>query len=361
MRDEILKIRALTLYVRPPDMLNEVELWLKEKTDLLRELSDKIESQTGLEVWTKRISINLLKDEDVEMFTTLIHNYSDIKFMLYQRTITKLNLKLLKKVVASGAYSALIVKNREDLGLAAKAIEEVSSDNLLYATRVAYELSGKPFETAYFPLSLHTVDDSERLALALLYPLDALNAHGDLEKALKDTLEKIYARLKVFLKNGVNGIKLSGIDYSLSPWMEESVAKFIQEKGKCTLTNLGCLEEVQRINNILLNFSRKRGGIGFNEVMLPLGEDDELKSLVEQGKMTIKDFLIYSTICVAGIDMIPVRYSYEELLNLLKASYAIARQKRRPYGIRLISVKEAKRKILLEGFVRFLLLILIKR
>ncbi|MGC9114888.1 MAG: DUF711 family protein [Fervidicoccaceae archaeon] len=347
---EALKIRALTLYANPPNNFNEADLWIAEKANLLREAAEKIESQTNLEIWTRRISIYLPKDEDVETITEEVRKYSDIKFMIYQRTVSQTELRLLKKVVASGAYSALITESEQDLMKAATAIEAISSDEPTNATRVAFEFSGQMFETAYFPLSLHAMKGPDRFAMALLYPTDALNARGNIGEALKATLEKIYSEIKGFLKDGLLGNKVSGIDYSLSPWMEESVARFIQEKGNCSFENLDCLEEVRKANNVLSDFARDKGGIGFNEIMLPLGEDDELKSMVEQGKLTLKDFLIYSTVCVAGIDMIPLYYQKGELTRVLKSSYAIARQKRRPYGVRLIPVKDNRRKIRLDGF-----------
>jgi len=345
-----MKIRALTLYTELNEQ-SDLDNWLQEKIALLEKVSSLLESFTGLEVWTKRITVNPAKDETVRELLNKVKRYSDVKFMIYQRPISRLDVELLKEVTTAGAYSALIA---DDPGLMRKVVSALglaSDVDQASSTRFAIEMSGQSFETAYFPLALHQIrHNADRFALAVLYPEDAIRVKGDIMQALEEVLGTVHMKLRTFLKNGVLGNEVTGVDYSLSPWMDESVARFIQEKGGCRFEDLGCMEEIRKINMYLDEFSRAKRGIGFNEVMLPLGEDNELKALVEEGKMSIKDFLIYSTVCVAGIDMIPVVYNRDRLLRLLTASYSIARQKRRPFGVRLIAVKKPERKIYLEGF-----------
>jgi len=345
-----MKIRALTLYTELKEQ-SDLDDWLQEKIALLEKASSLLESFTDLEVWTKRITVNPARDETVRELSKKVKRYSDVKFMIYQRPLSHLDIELLKEVTTAGAYSALVA---DDPGLMRKVVSvlELASDiDQTASTRFAIEMSGQSFETAYFPLALHqSRHNTDRFALAILYPEDAIRVKGDMIQALEDVLGTVHMKLRTFLKEGILGNEVAGVDYSLSPWMDESVARFIQEKGGCRFEDLGCMEEIRKINIYLNEFSRAKGGIGFNEVMLPLGEDNELKALVEEGKMSAKDFLIYSTVCVAGIDMIPVVYNRDRLLRLLTASYSIARQKKRPYGARLIAVRKPGRKTYLEGF-----------
>ncbi|MEM3639760.1 MAG: DUF711 family protein [Fervidicoccaceae archaeon] len=347
-----LKIRALTLHISVPQGIKESELekLLSDKTNLLLNSAEKLEAETGIEVWSARISLHSMQDNLIDEAIATLKKYPNVRAMIYERKVSEMDIDLLKKVTKEGMYAAIKVEHHGELEKLARAIERVSEENPEHATRFAAELSGESLETAYFPLSLHGGGKEDKFTLALLYPNDAMLIPEEIAKSLEIVLEKFYEKISLFLKEGLLGTKISGIDYSLSPWMEESVAKLIQEKGKCRLERAGCLGEVWEVNRVLQGIARKRMGIGFNEVMLPLSEDDELKSLVSQGKLGIRDFLLYSSVCVAGLDMIPLSTSSRELREILQAAYAIARTKQRPYGVRLILVKNADGKVRLGGF-----------
>jgi len=59
-----MKIRALTLYTELNEQ-SDLDDWLQEKIALLEKASSLLESSTGLEVWTKRITVNPAKDKTV--------------------------------------------------------------------------------------------------------------------------------------------------------------------------------------------------------------------------------------------------------------------------------------------------------
>ncbi|NAY89435.1 MAG: DUF711 family protein [Desulfurococcales archaeon] len=345
-----MKIRALTLYTLPEkDATKNYDYWAEEKIGFLLDAAKKVETETGIEVWSKRISTNLSPDTIKEVAPVFSKN-QEVKAMIYQEALSKLQLNILSEIVRNGMYASIIAGREENLMKAAILIEKISMDNYSYATRFAIEMSGKKFETAYFPLAVHREAGPDRLAIALLYPNDVLESRGSLTEALSHVLEKAYANLKPFIKNGIGGVKVTGIDYSISPWMEESVAGLLQDKGKCQLERLGCLDEVRKVNYTISKFAKEKSGIGFNKVMLPLAEDSELIRLAKEGKIELRDFLLYSTVCVAGIDMIALDISIKDLFSLLKSAYAIARTKQRPYGVRLIKAKKGEKTIRLEGF-----------
>jgi len=78
--------------------------------------------------------------------------------------------------------------------------------------------------------------------------------------------------------------------------------------------------------------------VGFNEVMLPLAEDNCLKKRAKEGKLRLYDLISYIPICAVGLDMVPIPadISDEELLRILKDVEVMSSIKGRTVGVRVI-------------------------
>jgi len=83
--------------------------------------------------------------------------------------------------------------------------------------------------------------------------------------------------------------------------------------------------------------------VGFNEVMLPLAEDDRLKELAAVGQLRFRDLLAATPACVAGLDMVPLPSTTETrvLKWVMRDLDAASKLKRKPLGMRVLLVGAA--------------------
>ncbi|TLN04865.1 DUF711 family protein, partial [bacterium] len=77
---------------------------------------------------------------------------------------------------------------------------------------------------------------------------------------------------------------------------------------------------------------------GFNGLMLPVLEDSTLALRAAQGTLTVKDLLIYSGMCGAGLDTVPLpgNASADQLYGVLLDVGAIALRLHKPLIARLM-------------------------
>lgn len=345
-----MRIRALTYHLNPrhANTFNELD-YFKEKVKELKAAKELLEEKSGLEVWSIRFSVPLgysPSEEAVEFLSSI----EEIKTVIYARESGEFSIIEANRYLNRNFYVAGFLKDSADVEKVKETIVKVS-EKPSNSAKLAFEISGKDVITPYFPLSKHPGNKPDFFSLALMYPDDVLK-HGGTFDSLKKVLNEAYASLESFVQNGIMGIPLIGVDYSLSPWMDESVALVIEAIGGCKLGKESCLATIYKINFLLENFSSKHYGIGFNEIMLPLAEDKYLMELVSDSVLGLKDFILFSYVCVAGIDMIPLRGDINKLYSFVEDVVSIAKMKGRPYGIRLIylPLEYHNKMVHLEGF-----------
>lgn len=192
---------------------------------------------------------------------------------------------------------------------------------------VAFLAGGVVYNSPYFPASITT---RTGVSLSLLYPND-LSALGDVEDVLKKGEE-----LGRYAASSI-GVEFLGVDGSLSPWGEESVAKAIERIFGIKLGSSGSFDAIYRLNKAIEAAGVKK--VGFNEVMLPLAEDEELKRLVRGGELDLHKFVSYVSVCIPGLDMAPIKIAtWDSLKRLLYDIVALAKAKGRAVGVRIFPV-----------------------
>lgn len=104
-----------------------------------------------------------------------------------------------------------------------------------------------------------------------------------------------------------------------------------------TLGDIGTLEAIDFLNKSLQSVIEEHAlnVTGYNEVMLPYGEDSRLMSLGKQGLLDLYDFISFASVCVAGVDMV-VLPKVSNLGVILKDIYAVLNAKKKPSGIRVV-------------------------
>lgn len=143
-----------------------------------------------------------------------------------------------------------------------------------------------------------------------------------------------------------------GIDYSLSPWMDESVGGIIERHFNIKVGEPGTFSGIHFINNVIKRIYRRftMPYIGFNEVMLPIGEDNILKERVREGVLRLSTLIGLSSVCVAGLDMAPLRRGKGLLYRVIKDVYTMSIVKGRPLGLRIIPVDNGVEEVDLDRF-----------
>jgi len=192
---------------------------------------------------------------------------------------------------------------------------------------------GKTPVTPYFPV---TRGGEYGFSLSILYASDLI----------KNELETIP---EIFYKAYSLGCEISrktripfiGVDYSLSPWMDDSVARLIEVLNKASFGEPGTLQTIYKLNKLIEKHSIGLKPIGFNEVMLPVAEDNILKDAVRKGRITLHHLLSYISVCVAGLDMVPINYriSVEKIARILQDLSVLADLKKRTVGVRIVLVE----------------------
>jgi len=197
---------------------------------------------------------------------------------------------------------------------------------------------GEPPVTPYFPA---TRSGGEGLSISLLYPGYLLSM---LERGYppQDIFLKLGAEVNALVLEALRGtpVPLIGVDYSLSPWMEESVARVVESISGAAFGSPGTLAAVHELNNLIRLCASAGASTGFNEVMLPVAEDNRLKELADGGLLGLRDLVSYTSVCVAGLDMValPSSIDYNVLRGLLRDLNAIHAVKGKTLGLRLVLV-----------------------
>ncbi|MEM4035576.1 MAG: DUF711 family protein [Fervidicoccaceae archaeon] len=298
-----------------------------------------------LDVWSKRVSLPPPPPGvDVRTLVSAALNLDESLMISIGGFLSSdARLREIKDALSSGLFAHAIVASREDLGRLAELLIDWSAEEPENLTRFALDFHGGEFVSPYFPISRSppAALEAPMLTVALLYVEDAEGAlrRGGLA-ALEEMLIDFSERIRGALSEVDDGrARLRGIDFSLSPWMESSVAKVIEAYGRCRLEGGRCIPVVRDLNRALNSERLRPLSTGFNELMLPVAEDEALKLKAKTGSMRVADLLLYVPVCLAGLDMVAFRAGRRDLLTVLDSLYCYSEVKRRPLGFRGIPVE----------------------
>jgi len=139
-------------------------------------------------------------------------------------------------------------------------------------------------------------------------------------------------------------LRFGGIDYSLAPYPEESrsLGAAFERMGVPRVGLHGSLAAAA-----LLAESIQRAHFphaGFSGVMLPVLEDAVLARRAAEGILTVKDLLLYSAVCGAGLDTLPLPgdTTVEQISPLLLDLSALALRLDKPLTARLMPIPGKK-------------------
>ncbi len=329
-----MRIRALTLFLgREPQGHDDL-------ISAFRDEVDRVARDMKLEVWTKRLALAPAPASELPAIAEMVDDLG--KSMLVAvpaRARDRTDVETIVKALDGGDDLFTSIRGGLDelmlfAALLEKAFSELGPDA---CTRISFTLG--EILTPYFP-SASARGEEVGIAASILYADDVRSALRSGTSA-EEVVRRSYARAEELLRTVSNSLNVEnyGVDLSLSPWMEESVARLVEELSGVEFGGPGSHCAVRELNAAINSVASSKGvrAVGFNEVMLPYAEDSRLLELGAQGKLTAYSLLSLAPVCVAGLDMVVVPYhGEEELERFLKDVHAVLSSKSRPSGIRVV-------------------------
>lgn len=341
-------IRALTCFLNPKDWSKtELRQYLESRCSKLREILDKLLSMyDGLELWTFRMALpytpNSVNIKDIAEVAEDIAESCHIDFIsAIHLKGNECNSKAVEIIEAlenhEKVFASIKVNSASEAWKVAEVYNKVEG---FIGAKMGIHV-GPELITPYFPLA-KTIVSIEGVSLTLFIV-------DELKEAIRNkNYRNIVETFQLSEKFGKDyskeiGVKYFGIDPSPSPWMNASIAKVIEIASNTYFGDYGTHWGIKKVMDIVNKavYDAKVKVTGFNEIMLPIAEDNLLKVRAIEERYTVRDLMSYISVCVAGLDMVPVAkpLKYDAVARLIMDLKALSEAKKKPLGLRLIPIQ----------------------
>jgi uncharacterized protein (UPF0210 family) len=258
-------------------------------------------------------------------------------------------LKTTESVFASALYAhpegGLSLSTARSCAEVIKQISTITPDgftNLRFAA-LANVPSGSPFFPAAYhrggPAAVAIATEAADLAVT------ALQENSSPQSAARVLIETIEGHAAVLTRIAQSivtqeNIRFWGIDFSFAPFPEEnrSLGAAMQAFGVPQIGLAGSAATASFIAHCLDQAQFQK--TGFCGLFFPVLEDSLLAKYAAEGSLTIKDLLLYATICGTGLDTVPLPgdISIEALYALLLDLGALSLRHDKPLTARLMPI-----------------------
>ena len=205
-----------------------------------------------------------------------------------------------------------------------------------------------PAGTPFFPVGWH--DGPESLGVGLesadLVRL-AFTGVKDFDDARRTLTERLTSELKLVetiaaeLAQSEN-IVYRGIDPSPAPLGDRSIGAALEALTGAPFGDAGTLRACAMVTEVLKSIPVKQ--CGYAGLMLPVLEDAVLSKRAIEGRYSMRDLLLFSSVCGTGLDVVPVPGDtpLETLTNILLNVAAQSVKLKKPLSARLYLIPGAK-------------------
>ncbi|MEM0497586.1 MAG: DUF711 family protein [Acidilobaceae archaeon] len=350
-------IRALTLHVSR-DVLGDEDRFEGMISDLYS-AKDAIEGEFDVRVDSLRFTLPDSESSVIDEVLDMVLRVKPDDILASIGNISSSSSRLVdivSSVVRNELYVSVLLD--EFSWSHARRLSEMlirlADENPDYCTRVGINTLGSPIYTPYYPLS-SSPGDSSSLTIALTYPnfLKEYYQSGGVESLKRGVLDAGGLAVKALsIASNILKVDFGGVDLSVSSWMEESTLGLVEAVAGTRMPRPGFTLGIRIINDVLDYASSAIKTIGFNEVQLPVAEDSRLKARVSEGEVTARDLARLSGVSLAGLDLVVVPASLDDVAGLILDVASYARTKKKPLGVRIIPVEgvEPGDKVLLSRF-----------
>ncbi len=138
------------------------------------------------------------------------------------------------------------------------------------------------------------------------------------------------------------GIKFIGLDVSLAPMGDDSIAYAMEQQLPGCFGDSGTLTVAAGLTRTLKSLSLPL--CGYSGLMLPVLEDVGLGKRSEECYFNLDSLLLYSSVCGTGLDTIPIPgdASREQIAAILSDVATLSMQLNKPLSVRLFPVPGLK-------------------
>jgi uncharacterized protein (UPF0210 family) len=205
-----------------------------------------------------------------------------------------------------------------------------------------------PAGTPYFPVAWHRGPETMTIGLESASVVEEVFAgmgKGDDPTArLKQRLEEVIAPVervgRAVAREHERGYL--GVDTSPAPGKDRSIAAAIEALTRAPFGSAGTLEACAAITAALKAVGTATWG--YNGLMLPVLEDPLLAQRANEGRYTVRDLLLYSSVCGTGLDVVPIPGDtpLHSIAAILRDVAAMSSRLRKPLSARLFLVPGKK-------------------
>jgi uncharacterized protein (UPF0210 family) len=206
-----------------------------------------------------------------------------------------------------------------------------------------------PAGTPFFPVAWHDGADSFAIGMESASVVEQALAEshqgaGEPEAHLKRRLDEVLTpveRIANELSQSAQRPYL-GIDTSPAPAKDRSIAAAIEALIRTPFGSAGTLAACSTITAALKDTGVRT--CGYCGLMLPILEDPLLAQRAGEGRYSIRDVLLYSSVCGTGLDVVPIPgdTSADSIAGLLRDVAALSTRLRKPLSARLFVVPGRK-------------------
>ena len=201
-----------------------------------------------------------------------------------------------------------------------------------------------PAGTPFFPVAYHSGSDAMAIGLEspplLTAGLAEANTLGEAKQHLTELLESRLGALERLVKDIARREHRSytGIDVSPAPGKDASIGATIEALTGVPFGAPSTLAGCAAITDVLKGLRIKT--CGYSGLMLPVLEDPVLARRASEGRFSVRDLLLYSSVCGTGLDVVPLPGDSraDRLAALIADVAALSTKLRKPLSARLFPV-----------------------
>ena len=202
--------------------------------------------------------------------------------------------------------------------------------------------------TPFFPVAWHRGSESVAIGLEAASLVEqafaSLRADADPTEHLRSVLNEAFLPVERLAQEiSQRGQRqYLGIDTSPAPAKDRSIAAAIEALTRTPFGESGTLEACSAITAALRSVSVTT--CGYSGLMLPVLEDPLLAQRAGENRYTIRDLLLFSSVCGTGLDVVPIAGNTpaETIAALLRDVAALSARLRKPLSARLFLVPDKK-------------------
>jgi len=133
-----------------------------------------------------------------------------------------------------------------------------------------------------------------------------------------------------------------GIDVSPAPSKDASIGAAIEALTRVPFGSASTLAACAAITDVLKSLKIKT--CGYSGLMLPVLEDPVLATRAAEGRYSVRELLLYSSVCGTGLDVVPLAgdTSAKELAALIRDVAALSTKLHKPLSARLFLIPGKK-------------------